>query len=32
MFWVLSPMENFVYWGGQRGLNREEAKKEEKTY
>ncbi len=32
MFWALSPMENFVYWGGQRGLNREEAKKEEKTY
>lgn len=27
MFWALSPMENFVYWGGQRGLNREEAKK-----
>lgn len=32
MFWALSPMENFVYWGGQRGLNREEAKKEENTY
>ena len=27
MFWALSPMENFVYWGGQRGLTREEAKK-----
>lgn len=27
MFWALSPMENFVYWGGQRGLNRKEAEK-----
>lgn len=27
IFWALSPMENFVYWGGQRGLTREEAKK-----
>lgn len=27
MFWALSPMENFVYWGGQRGLNKKEAEK-----
>lgn len=27
MFWSLSPMENFVYWGGQRGLNKKEAEK-----
>lgn len=27
MFWALSPIENFIYWGGQRGLSRKEAKK-----
>lgn len=27
MFWDLSPIENFVYWGGQRGLNKKEATK-----
>lgn len=27
MFWALSPMENFIYWGGQRGLSKKEAKK-----
>ena len=25
MFWSLSPIENFIYWGGQRGLNKKEA-------
>ena len=25
MFWSLSPIENFIYWGGQRGLSRKEA-------
>lgn len=27
MFWALSPMENFIYWGGQRGLSKKEAQK-----
>lgn len=25
MFWSMSPLENFVYWGGQRGLDRQQA-------
>lgn len=25
MFWSLTPMDNFVYWGGQRGLSKNEA-------
>lgn len=25
MFWALSPIENFVYWGGQRGLSKKTA-------
>ncbi|MDE7050818.1 MAG: ABC transporter ATP-binding protein [Lactobacillus sp.] len=27
MFWSLSPIENFVYWGGQRGLTKNIAEK-----
>lgn len=27
MFWSLSPIENFVYWGGQRGLTKNVAEK-----
>lgn len=27
MFWSLSPIENFIYWGGQRGLSRKEAER-----
>lgn len=27
MFWSLSPIENFVYWGGQRGLTKNMAEK-----
>ncbi|WP_304676810.1 ABC transporter ATP-binding protein [uncultured Lactobacillus sp.] len=26
MFWSLSPIENFIYWGGQRGLRKEVAR------
>lgn len=31
MYWALSPMENFVYWGGQRGLSKKEAEKRGET-
>ena len=26
MFWSLSPIENFIYWGGQRGLSRKKGR------
>lgn len=32
MYWALSPMENFVYWGGQRGLSKKEAEKRGETF
>lgn len=27
MFWSLSPLENFIYWGGQRGLSKAKAER-----